>query len=54
MAPVSVLDYIIIHELAHLIVPDHSPAFWNEVDKILPDYRERQVWLRMHGAGMDL
>ena len=54
MAPVSVLDYIIVHELAHLIVPDHSPAFWNEVDKILPDYRERQVWLRMHGAGMDL
>ena len=42
------------HELAHLLVPDHSPAFWSELDKVLPNYRERQRWLREHGAGMDL
>lgn len=54
MAPVRILDYIIVHELAHLIVPDHSPAFWNQIDKILPDYQDRQHWLRHHGAGMDL
>ncbi|MCP4212868.1 MAG: M48 family metallopeptidase [Halieaceae bacterium] len=54
MAPLTVLDYIVVHELAHVLVPDHSPAFWSEVDKILPDYRERQRWLREHGAGMDL
>ncbi len=54
MAPLTALDYIVVHELAHLIVPDHSPAFWSEVDKVMPDYRNRQRWLREHGAGMDL
>jgi predicted metal-dependent hydrolase len=54
MAPLTVLDYIVSHELAHLIVPDHSSAFWGELDKVLPDYRERQRWLRERGAGMDL
>lgn len=54
LAPLNVIDYIVVHELAHLRVPDHSPAFWHEVDKVLPDYRERQQWLRIHGAGMDL
>lgn len=54
MAPLSVLDYIIAHELVHLIHPNHSEAFWNELDKLLPDYRERQKWLSVHGAGMDL
>ena len=54
MAPLTALDYIVVHELAHLLVHDHSPAFWSEVDKVMPDYRERQRWLRDHGAGMDL
>lgn len=54
MAPLTVLDYIVAHELAHLLVPDHSVAFWSELDKVLPDYPERQRWLREHGAGMDL
>ena len=42
------------HELAHLIHPNHTAAFWNEVDKVMPDYRERKDWLRDNGAGMDL
>lgn len=54
MAPLSILDYIIVHELAHLKFDTHSDAFWNEVDKMLPDYRERKAWLRVNGAGMDL
>jgi predicted metal-dependent hydrolase len=49
-----VLEYIVAHELAHLLVPDHSPTFWSELDKVMPDYGERQRWLREHGAGMDL
>ena len=49
-----VLDYIIVHELAHAVVPSHSDAFWREVEKVLPDYRERQEWLRVNGAGLDL
>jgi len=54
MAPPTVLDYIVAHELAHLIHPNHSKAFWSEVDKLLPDYRERQAWLRQHGARLSL
>jgi predicted metal-dependent hydrolase len=54
MAPLTVLDYIIVHELAHLIHPNHSQAFWNEVDKVMPDFQDRKEWLRMNGAGMDL
>ena len=54
MAPPTVLDYIVVHELAHLIFPNHTKEFWNEVDKVMPDYAERKEWLRVHGAGMSL
>jgi predicted metal-dependent hydrolase len=54
MSPPTVLDYIVVHELAHLRYPNHTKAFWNEVDKVMPDYGERKEWLRINGAGMDL
>jgi predicted metal-dependent hydrolase len=54
MAPLSIIDYIVVHELCHFHFPDHSDAFWNEVDKVMPDYRERKLWLKKHGAGLDL
>ncbi len=54
MAPLSILDYVIVHEMAHLKFDNHSEAFWNELDKVMPDYRERKAWLRVNGAGMDL
>ena len=54
MAPVTVIDYIVVHELCHLHHRDHSSAFWNEVDKVLPDYRDRKEWLRQRGAELDL
>ncbi|WP_253910917.1 M48 family metallopeptidase [Stutzerimonas zhaodongensis] len=54
MAPLTIIDYIIVHELCHLHHRDHSDAFWNEVDKVLPDYRERKEWLRIRGAELDL
>lgn len=54
MAPLTGLDYIVVHELAHLIHPNHSELFWNEIDKILPDYHERKEWLRKNGAGMNV
>ncbi len=53
MAPQTVIDYIVVHELCHLRFRDHSDAFWNEVDKVLPRYRERKEWLRVNGAAMD-
>lgn len=54
MAPQTVIDYIVVHELCHMRHRDHSDAFWNEVDKILPDWQERREWLRVRGAGLDI
>ena len=54
MAPLTIIDYIVVHELCHLHHRDHSDAFWNEVDKVLPDYRDRKEWLRVRGAELDL
>ncbi len=54
LAPQTVIDYIVVHELCHLHHRDHTDAFWNEVDKVLPQYRERKEWLRKNGAGLDI
>lgn len=54
MAPLTVIDYIVVHELCHLPHRDHTDAFWNEVDKVLPDYHERKEWLKRNGAGLDV
>lgn len=53
MAPLSILDYIVVHELCHLLHPNHTDTFWNEVDKVLPDYRKRLAWLNKNGASLD-
>ncbi|WP_371928939.1 M48 metallopeptidase family protein [Methylomonas aurea] len=52
LAPLTIVDYIVVHELCHLRVPDHSARFWNEVDKIMPDYGRRKEWLRDRGVAL--
>ncbi|MCW5913450.1 MAG: M48 family metallopeptidase [Chitinophagaceae bacterium] len=54
MAPVSVLDYIITHEMVHFKFPNHSSEFWNELDKKMPDYRMHENWLRQNGIKLSL
>jgi predicted metal-dependent hydrolase len=54
MAPQTIIDYVVVHELCHLHHRDHTDAFWNEVDKVIPDFRERKEWLRKNGAGLDV
>ncbi len=46
MAPMPVIDYVIVHELAHLIEPNHSKNFWLIVQKIIPQYKKDKLWLK--------
>lgn len=48
MAPYTVIDYVIIHELAHIREKNHSRRFWESVERIVPDYRKRRHWLKEH------
>ena len=50
LMPEEILDYVVVHELAHLIEMNHSPRFWAEVARILPDYERRREWLKQNGA----
>lgn len=48
--PPRVVDYLLVHELAHVLVHDHSREFWGLVERILPDYQEHKRWLAENGA----
>jgi predicted metal-dependent hydrolase len=54
MAPLEVVDYVVVHELVHLEHPNHSREFWQRVGEIMPDYRARRGWLNANGAGLNL
>ncbi|MCY0887958.1 MAG: SprT family zinc-dependent metalloprotease [Alicyclobacillaceae bacterium] len=54
LGPREIVDYVIVHELAHLFHMNHSDAFWATVEDILPDYKVRRQWLREHGQLLDL
>ncbi len=54
MAPVWVLDYIVVHEMCHMVHMNHSKDFWCLVEKIIPDYKKRKEWLKNYGIRMDL
>ena len=54
MAPSPVLDYIVVHEMCHLVHLNHSSEFWRLLKRILPDYKERKNWLRDNGIKYDL
>jgi predicted metal-dependent hydrolase len=54
LAPERIIDYIIIHELAHLKHLNHSPDFWRLVAEHSPEYRECRLWLRRYGNTLDI
>ena len=49
MAPMIVIDYVIIHELVHTVHKNHSENFWNAVEAIMPDYKKAKKWLNKNG-----
>ena len=54
MAPPAVVEYVVVHELCHLRQHNHSKAFWALVESILPDYKQRQKWLKANGRALVL
>ena len=49
LAPAHVIDYLVCHEVSHLAHQDHSPAFWNCVASLCPDYEDGRRWLKIRG-----
>lgn len=54
LAPPEVLDYVVVHELCHRLEMNHSAAFWNQVEKVMPDYKVRRQWLKENGWLLEL
>ena len=54
MAPASVIDYLIVHELCHFKHKRHNAEFWNEVDKYYPEYQKQVAWLKIYGAALEV
>ena len=52
LTPPEVIDYVVVHELCHRREMNHSTRFWNEVEKVLPDYKVAKKWLKENGAGV--
>jgi len=50
MLPPEIIDYVVVHELAHLAAPGHNPRFWEVVAAVLPDWQTRRQWLNRYGA----
>jgi len=49
MAPLTIIDYVLVHELVHIKEKNHSKKFWTSLAAVLPDYRERKIWLKKNG-----
>lgn len=54
MCPLSVIDYVVVHELSHIIYKNHSPAFWARVKTVLPTYEDGQDWLKVNKKLMEI
>ena len=52
LVPEEIRDYVIVHELCHLLEMNHSPRFWREVETVLPDYKIRRKWLKANGSAI--
>ncbi len=49
MAPVPIIDYVVVHELVHMKIKNHTKEFWNAVKVIIPDYETKSRWLKENG-----
>ena len=49
LCPPEVMEYVVVHELCHRLHMDHSAAFWKEVERVCPEYKEARAWLKTEG-----
>ncbi|MBY9079014.1 M48 family metallopeptidase [Paenibacillus sp. HN-1] len=54
MAPLEVIDYVIVHELCHLLHMNHDRSFWRRVGGVMPDYKEKEAYLARFGGAMTM
>lgn len=54
MAPNRIVDYVIVHELCHLKQHDHSPKFWRQVERVVPEYLDCKEWLKVNGVQLEV
>jgi len=54
MAPGGIIDYVVVHEMSHLVHANHSKKFWQKVESVLPDYKKRRKWLKDNGIKLNL
>jgi len=54
MAPMSIIDFVVVHELCHLVAQSHSKVFWSKLSAIIIDHEKRREWLRINGATLIL
>lgn len=54
MAPLEIIDYVVVHELCHLLHMNHDRSFWRRVGSVLPDYKKRQEFLNLYGCALTL
>lgn len=53
LLPPRIAEYVVVHEIAHLHEPHHTPAFWLRVERAMPDYTQRKAWLAEHGMDVE-
>jgi len=54
MAPLSILDYVVVHELVHIEEKNHSSSFWGKLRTIMPDYENKRKWLKKNGIMLNI
>ncbi|GAK41830.1 SprT family zinc-dependent metalloprotease [Paenibacillus urinalis] len=54
LAPASIVDYVLVHELVHLKYMNHSKEYWETVRMLLPDYEQKKDWLRVNGSTLNI
>ena len=54
MLPQTMIEYVVVHELVHLIEPHHTTAFWDRVERVVSDWCDRKRWLAENGSSYNL